>query len=76
MTLMAVVANTTADANCASPPNFEANIGVVEAVGMADCRTMIALIKGVSEPKKPVTSNAVAGTTINLHKAINAMGRL
>ena len=74
--LQAVVANTPAEASCESPPNLVVNRGVVEAEGIADCRTIIARTKGGSQPNKPVTNNATAGTTISLHRITRIMGFL
>ena len=74
--LQIVVANTPAEASCESPPNRVVNIGVVEADGIEDCKTMIALTKGGSEPNRPVINNARLGIIINLHNIINAIGFL
>lgn len=70
------VANTPAEARCGSPPNLVVNIGVVEADGIADCKTIIARVKGGRKPNKPVIKNASVGIIINLHNTINARGFL
>ncbi len=76
MMLQAVVANTPAEASCESPPKRVVNIGVVEADGIADCKTIIARTKGESAPKRPVTSNTMVGIIINLHSTIKARALL
>ena len=59
MMLQAVVANTPAAASCESPPNLVVNIGVVEADGIADCKT----IMGNGKPPIIVKGKITGGTT-------------
>lgn len=72
--LQICVAKTPAEANCESPPNLLVKIGVVEAEGMADWRTITARERGERKPQKPVTIKIRPGMTISLHNTINKRG--
>ena len=76
ITLKICVTKTLTEANCESPPNLVVNMGVVEADGMADCRTMTARESGERKPKRPVTNKTKAGTNISLQKINKIMGFL
>ena len=70
------VAKTPAAASWLSPPNLLIKMGVVDADGIADCRTMMARASGERKPHKPVIKSARPGTSISLHNTISKIGFL
>ena len=76
ITLAMVVAKTPTEASRESPPKRVVKIGVVDAEGIADCSTIMARHKGVSEGIKPVMKSAKIGIITNLHKTISSIESL